>query len=159
MFHFCGYFYHPSELYISPKRPSQREVVSHRWTKGNTLIFESSSNWGFPKTLSMKISTISRNVDSRDDNIVLDDKGSLTHQSDIGCSFIDLCSIWTQLNYGGLASSVGSSARVYLFENAREFDQHGDAEENDTAEAVRLYNFCSIYDVDHYSYSTVACFL
>ncbi|KAL3780653.1 hypothetical protein HJC23_000123 [Cyclotella cryptica] len=123
-----------SELYISPTRPSQREVVSHRWTKGNTLIFESSSNWGFPKTVSMKIYTISRSVDSRDDNVSLDDKGSLSQQSDMGCGFIDLCSIWTQLNEGRLASSVSLNARVYLFETAEEFDQHGDAEENDMAE-------------------------
>jgi len=120
-----------SELYVNPTRSSKRGVISHRWTKNNTLIFESSSNSGPPKTLSLKISTVSRNVDSRDDVNVTND--------DMGCAFIDLTTIWKQINQTSNDSLIDASARVFLFDECEDlFDQHGEAEKNMDGEEVEI---------------------
>lgn len=124
-----------SELYISPKRPNQREAISHRWTKSNILVFESSSNSGHPKTLTLKISTVSRHVDSRDDVNMSDD--------DLGCAFVDLSPIWKQTSQTTTESSFSSSARIFLFDETEElFDQHGVAERHTDEREVR--NCCII---------------
>ena len=104
--------------------------MSHRWTKNNTLSFESSSNFGLPKTLSLKISTVSRNVDSRDDVNVTND--------DMGCAFIDLTTIWKQIKQKSSDSPINASARVFLFDECGDlFDQHGEAEMHINEEEVR----------------------
>ena len=124
-FSFC------SELYINPQKPSRREVISHRWTKGNTLTFETSSNSGHPKALSLKISTVSH-VDTRGDMNISD--------YDMGCAFVDLSPIWRQISQTSHHSSATSSSRVFLFDVAAElFDQHGVYEQHINENGVRLF--------------------
>jgi hypothetical protein len=106
--------------------------MSHRWTKGNILTFESSSN-SHPKTLSLKIST-SRNVDTRDDINIIDD--------DMGCAFVDLTPAWEHVNRSLTHYSISTNARVFLFDESEEFqmfDQHGRiAMESSDKEEVRV---------------------
>lgn len=56
----------------------------------------------------------------------------------MGCGFVDLSPLWNQINQGNtsFSLSVTSSTRVYLFDNAKEFDQHGDVEGDFTANEV-----------------------
>lgn len=136
--HFCFLLSHNviiiSELFINPKRSSQREVISHRWTKGNTLSFETSSNSGHPKTLSLKISTTSRNVDTRDD---------ISGEEDMGCAFVDLTPLWNQTNQTSNQSTT--SSRVFLFDERGElFDQHGLPERPIHDDEVRLHGVLSV---------------
>ena len=87
---------------------------SYRWTSNNTLVFETRSNWGFPKTLSLKVSSMSKSDGPDEEH---------RDTSDVGCSFVDLCPIWEQSHIQGLA--VELKTNVYLFHSSEEFDQHG----------------------------------
>ena len=121
-----------SELYINPKRPIEREVTSHRWTKSNILTFETSSNSGYPKALSLKLSTVSRNIDTRDDINMFDD--------DMGCAFVDLTPIWKKVNASSNNPSVNCSTEVFLFNESEElFDQHGTNERSSDEVKVSVY--------------------
>ena len=99
-----------------------------RWTENNSLVFESRSNWGHPKTLSLKVSTLSKCTNFPDEE---------AHDiSDVGCGFVDLCPFWKQMN-NGLA--VEGRTKINLFDLAEEFDQHGEAVDlSAPSEEVRL---------------------
>ena len=69
-------------------------------------------------------------MDSRDDVNVTND--------DMGCAFIDLTTIWKQINQTSNDSLIDASARVFLFDECEDlFDQHGEAEKNMDGEEVR----------------------
>lgn len=126
-----------SELLVNPKRSSHREVTSHRWTKGNTLSFEFSSNSGHPKTLSLTLSAVSRDMDARDDTYNVG-------EDDMGCAFFDLTPVWNQIHKTSNQTSITSNAQVFLFEDQNElFDQHGVAESRSNDKEVRV-SLCTV---------------
>ena len=130
-----------SEIHISARRPNRREVISHRWTTGNTLLFETRSNWGFPKTISLKVSRLSKSNDGREEANLADDKGTTQGLTEIGCGFVDLCPIWEQISEEiESLPAFDSETKIFLFENAEEFDQHGELDKKTMAkEDVRIF--------------------
>ena len=99
----------------------------------NTLLFETRSSWGFPKTLSLKVCSISKPKHS-------DGFDEESRSSDVGCAFVDLCPIWEQQIQGSVVP-VESKTKVYLFDSAEEFDQHGQANDLSSRrnEAIELH--------------------
>lgn len=91
-----------------------KDSLFSRWTTNNTLVFETNSNWGHPKTLSFKVSTLSKSTSSPDVD---------THDHyDLGCGFVDLCPVWNS-NDGVVFEA---RTKINLFDSAEEFDQHGE---------------------------------
>lgn len=85
-------------------------------------MFETRSNWGSPNTLSLNLLSVSRSVDVVE---ALDDTEGKSHdQARIGCSFVDLSSLWTSPASENPASITTA---MVSFETSNEFDQHGDA--------------------------------
>mmetsp|Transcript_8501 Transcript_8501/g.19026 ORF Transcript_8501/g.19026 Transcript_8501/m.19026 type:complete len:1924 (+) Transcript_8501:286-6057(+) len=111
---------------VSDASRRSKDSASYRWTSNSTLVFETQSNWGFPKALSLKVSSMSKYTDGPDEE---------SHdQSEVGCGFVDLCPIWEQVmhNQGSkqAGSSMESKTKIHLFDSAEEFDQHGQAVES-----------------------------
>ena len=105
---------------------NSKDSLFSRWTTNNTLVFETSSNWGHPKTLSFKVSTLSKGNNLPD--------AEAHDQSDVGCGFVDMCPMWKRND--GMAFE--SRAKIYFFDSAEEFDQHGETiEASDPSEEVR----------------------
>ena len=53
--------------------------------------------------------------------------------AEVGCGFADLCPIWVQILDQGSkkgSSSADFETKIYLFDSAEEFDQHGLAVES-----------------------------
>lgn len=104
-----------------------KDSLFSRWTTNNTLLFETNSNWGHPKTLSFNVSTLSKSTS-------LPDVDAHDH-SELGCGFVDLCPVWKR------SDGVVFEARtkINLFDSAEEFDQHGETiEASARSEEVRL---------------------
>ena len=109
---------------LDPHSPNLDDTTFYRWTAGNTLLFESRSNWGCPKTLSLKISTA-------EDATFTDEKGAPPIISEMGCGFVDLCSIWNGPDEeSDVRTVITKSAEIHSFENAVEFDQHGEVDDS-----------------------------
>ena len=89
----------------------------------NTLVFDTRSNWGHPKTLALKVSTLSKGTDSDE----------LHDPSDLGCGFVDLCPLWSMTQ----CANVESKTKIYFFDSAEEFDQHGTNVEEEPSERNR----------------------
>jgi hypothetical protein len=96
-------------------------VIQESSASNNTLIFETKSNWGYPKTLSLKVSSLSVHHEL---TIISDDK----NQNDLGCGFVDLCPVWQRVNEGRKSSYITAKTRIYTFDSAEEFDQHGEVD-------------------------------
>jgi len=102
------------------------DFVSYHWTTKNTLVFETRSNWGHPKALSLKVSSMSKYTEDPDET------ESHHDQLEMGCGFVDLCPIWKKQDSSserGSSCSIESKTKVYLFDSPEEFDQHGQAVE------------------------------
>lgn len=70
---------------------------------------------------------------------------SLHDRSETGCGFVDLCPMWKEqaTNQEAIGSSVDVTTKLYLFNSAEEFDQHGDAVESSApTEEVRFDPWC-----------------
>lgn len=80
-------------------------------------MFDTRSNWGRPKTLSLKVSSLSKCSDGSVEE--------LHDPSDLGCGFVDLCPMWNMKH----CANVESKAKIYPFDSAEEFDQHGETVE------------------------------
>lgn len=106
-------------------------VIQESKPSNNTLIFETKSNWGYPKTLSLKVSSSSGHPELA---TISDDK----NQNDVGCGFVDLCDIWKQSLGGRADSCITRKARIYTFDSAEEFDQHGEVDQDNTVGNVKL---------------------
>jgi len=103
----------------------------HRWTAGGTLQFETRSNWGVPKSLSL-------NVSIKDNASFSDDKSPPLH-TEIGCGFVDLSGVWNgNHSDDNTPRATTQTIRIHSYEDAVEFDQHGEADEWDADEAVEL---------------------
>ena len=131
--------YFTSMVTSSPARTSDGKWKSEdslfsRWKTNNTLVFETSSNWGHPKTLSLKVSTISKcsnfpDVDAHD-------------QYELGYGFVDLCPIWKRSD----GAAFEARTKVSLFDSVEEFDQHGETiEASSSSEEVRLIQLVLFY--------------
>lgn len=94
-------------------------------SESNILVFDTRSNWGHPKTLAIKVSTLSKGADSFG--------GELHGPSDLGCGFVDLCPLWSMTQ----CANVESKTKIYLFDAAEEFDQHGTNVEEEPSEQNR----------------------
>lgn len=114
------------------------DCATYRWTANNTLVFETRSNWGHPKALSLKVSSLSNYRDN------LDEMESHLGQLEMGCGFVDLCPIWEKQELSSHVDgscSIDSKTKIYLFDSAEEFDQHGEAVESSAPrEEVRHFN-------------------
>ena len=108
-----------------------KDSALHRWTINNTLVFETNSNWGFPKALSLRVSSLSKSTE-----------GHVEESNEplgMGCGFADLCPIWQQMNQAqGQSSGIELRTKIHLFDTAQEFDQHGDVVES-SADEVRAH--------------------
>ncbi len=80
-------------------------------------MFDTRSNWGHPKTLALKVSSVTRRADKPIDDSL--------EPSDLGCGFVDLSPMWNMKR----CANVESKTKIYLFDSAEEFDQHGEAVE------------------------------
>ena len=94
-------------------------VIQETTQSSNTLIFETKSNWGFPKTLSVKVS----NSPSRPELTTISDN---KNQNDLGCGFVDLCPVWEEAHARGDVVCINADVHVYAFDSAASFDQHGE---------------------------------
>lgn len=75
---------------------------------------------------------MSRNKDAKAE--VADDK-----ETEMGCGFVDLCPIWKQLHQSRQhSSSVNAATKIYLYDNVKEFDQHGDLDDSSNAKREGL---------------------
>ena len=92
-------------------------------------MFKTSSNGGHPKTLSLRVSSLSKSTEGHDEEP--------HEQLEVGCGFADLCPIWQQMNQGGgNSSAIELRTKIHMFDSAEEFDQHGQAVES-SADEVR----------------------
>ena len=105
-------------------------VIQESSLSNSTLVFENKSNWGYPKTLSLKVSRLSGHPEL---TTISDDK----NQNDLGCGFVDLCPVWKQTQARGQGLCINAKARIYMFDSAEEFDQHGEVD-HDTVGNVEL---------------------
>ena len=122
-------FHHKKQIvsfHCSDASRRSKESTSYRWTTNNTLVFETRSNWRYPKALSLKVSSLSEYTGDPDEH------ESHHDQSEMGCGFVDLCPIWKKqmMNQELKDSSIDSKTKIYLFDSAEEFDQHGQAVES-----------------------------
>ena len=84
---------------------------------GFTLVFDTRSSWGHPKTLALKVSCLSKCTDGPVEE---------SHDpSDLGCGFVDLCPMWNMK----CCANVELRTKIYQFDSAEEFDQHGETGE------------------------------
>ncbi len=99
-------------------------------------MFETSSNWGHPKTLSFNVSTLSKGTNVPD--------VEAHDQSEVGCGFVDLCPIW-KLDDGMVFES---RTKINMFDSAEEFDQHGETiEASAPSEEVRWIQRVIIFNM------------
>ena len=123
----CVSSYHDFHVPLHCSDASRRsnDCAAYHWTTNNTLVFETRSNWGCPKALSLKVSSLLKYTDDPDEI------ESHHDQVEVGCGFVDLCPIWKEQESSkvGVSSSVNSKTKIYLFDSAEEFDQHGQAVE------------------------------
>ena len=105
-------------------------VIQESTSSNNTLIFETKSNWGYPKTLSLKVASLSGHPEL---TTISDDK----NQNDVGCSFVDLSPVWKQSHGTSDGSCIDAKAKVYTFDSFEEFDQHGEVD-HETRRSVEL---------------------
>eukprot|EP00584_Thalassiosira_punctigera_P004862 CAMPEP_0172528256 /NCGR_PEP_ID=MMETSP1067-20121228/2704_1 /TAXON_ID=265564 ORGANISM="Thalassiosira punctigera, Strain Tpunct2005C2" /NCGR_SAMPLE_ID=MMETSP1067 /ASSEMBLY_ACC=CAM_ASM_000444 /LENGTH=1254 /DNA_ID=CAMNT_0013312137 /DNA_START=70 /DNA_END=3834 /DNA_ORIENTATION=- len=108
---------------VSDSSRRSEDCASYRWTTNNTLVFETRSNWGHPKALSLKVSSVSKSVDDPNETESCD-------QMEMGCAFVDLCPMWEKQEKLDDFASVDCKSKIYLFDSAEEFDQHGQAIES-----------------------------
>ena len=105
------------------------DSAMYRWTSNSTLVFETGSNWGYPKALSLKVSSSSKSNDKVDEM-----ESSRNDQTDVGCGFVGLCPVWKMVGEESNGSfSIESKTNIYLFDSAGEFDQHGEAVESSSS--------------------------
>lgn len=127
----CSFFSILFSFYSDVSRTSQ-EAASYRWANSDTLVFDTQSNWGCPKALSLKVSSMSKYKDN--------EEGSHHDQLDLGCGFVDLCSVWGQ---GGQvlsgSSSIETRTQLFLYNSSEEFDQHGQALESESRDEVSCH--------------------
>lgn len=122
-----------SLVVVSDVSRTSQNSVSWHMSGGNTLVFDTRSNWGHPKTLALKVSSVPRRTDRPADE--------LFEPSDLGCGFVDLCPMWNMKQ----CANVESKTKVYLFDSAEEFDQHGETMETSAQEEkVRYAAFQSV---------------
>mmetsp|Transcript_34262 Transcript_34262/g.70148 ORF Transcript_34262/g.70148 Transcript_34262/m.70148 type:complete len:1741 (-) Transcript_34262:116-5338(-) len=105
-------------------------VIQESTSSNNTLIFETKSNWGYPKTLSLKVASLSGHPEL---TTISDDK----NQNDVGCSFVDLSPVWKQTHGKSEGSCIDAKAKIYTFDSFEEFDQHGEVD-HETRRSVEL---------------------
>jgi hypothetical protein len=106
----------PPDVFSDASRMSQNSV-SWSMSGSNTLVFDTRSNWGHPKTLVLKVASVSRRTDRHVEESL--------EPSDLGCGFVDLCPMWNMIR----CVNVESKTKVHLFDSAVEFDQHGETVE------------------------------
>lgn len=89
-------------------------------------MFDTRSSWGHPKTLALIVSCLSKCTDGPVEE---------SHDpSDLGCGFVDLCPMWNMK----CCANVELRTKIYQFDSAEEFDQHGETvEKSAQGEEVR----------------------
>jgi hypothetical protein len=96
-----------------PPRTSHNSL-SGFMSGGITLVFDTRSSWGHPKTLALKVSRLSKCSGGP-----VEESNDL---SDLGCGFVDLCPMWNMK----CCENVELKTKIYHFDSAEEFDQHGE---------------------------------
>jgi hypothetical protein len=98
----------------------------HVWDTGNTLVFDSLSSWGPPKTLSLRLTQA--NLDANGDEQIMPSKqsdGSLSYLKECGFCWIDLELLWQRISASN--SYVTTVVTQAIPSNSyNEFDEHGD---------------------------------
>jgi phosphatidylinositol 3-kinase len=95
-------------------------AIKETTASSKSLVFETKSNWGNPKTLSLKVSSSS----GPELTPLADDK----NQNDVGCAFVDLSPIYRRVHEGYEGAYINAKSRIYTYDSAEEFDQHGEVE-------------------------------
>ena len=95
-------------------------AIKETTASSKSLVFETKSNWGYPKTLSLKVSSSS----GPEPTTLADDK----NQNDVGCAFVDLSPIYRRVHEVYEGAYINVKSRIYTFDSAEEFDQHGEVE-------------------------------
>jgi len=104
-------------------------LTTHCWEHGNVLVFDTRSSWGRPKTLSLRVSSV-----SFDDNGISqighkDDKGVIHYSSEEGYCWLDLTGLAVESNVenpdsNGRSSSASHVINILPFDGDV-FDQQG----------------------------------
>lgn len=113
---------------------------THRWHDANILEFETRTTVGFPRTMSIRLTSISLDETSPDQIPITDEKGILHYSAEVGCTWVDITKLWDNCSPTGGSSSKIYHAKIWSYDSQDRFDEQGSmSEECEFVPEVRRY--------------------
>jgi len=102
---------------------------THRWHDANILEFETRTTVGFPRTMSIRLTSISLDETSPDQIPITDEKGILHYSAEVGCTWVDITKLWDNCSPTGGSSSKIYHAKIWSYDSQDRFDEQGSMSE------------------------------